>query len=426
VISGNGGDGVQVFGAGASGNEVLGDKIGVDVTGEAMLGNASAGVFLNGASTNLVGWIAPGAGNVISGNGTGGTFAGVTILGPGASGNAVQGNVIGADATGKGSIGNTGGGVFIDDAPQNLVGGTVAGAGNLISGNGAVGVQVFDLGASGNIIQGNVIGLAAGGVAALGNAAGGVFIDNAPGNAVGGPIAAARNVISANGGYGIQVFGPGATGNFIAGNAIGTDIFGTPNAFPNAFGTILLNDALNNVVTGNPTVVDGPVVTGVTLNLSPNRRHIASIAVTFNTGLDAARAMTTTNYRLFAPGPGGTFGTFANVPIPIRSVRYNAATFTVTITPNATLSASITYQLVLNGQPGGLSDPSGRLIDGDRDGLPGGDAILLLTPTGSQTVVGSPTPRHRPARVRPARVHAAAVDALLASGQLGHGRHRLH
>src|SRR5262249_24714789 len=45
----------------------------------------------------------------------------------------------------------------------NTVGGTAAGAGNLISGNGSSGVTVSDSGTTGNVVQGNDVGTDANG-----------------------------------------------------------------------------------------------------------------------------------------------------------------------------------------------------------------------------------------------------------------------
>ena len=52
-------------------------------------------------------------------------------------------------------------------------------------------------GTTGAIIQGNLIGTTASGLAALGNAHRGIFINGAPGNTIGGTTPAARNVIAA-------------------------------------------------------------------------------------------------------------------------------------------------------------------------------------------------------------------------------------
>src|SRR5262245_18409754 len=86
LISGNTVDGVQVDGAAASNNTIQGNFIGTNAAGTAALPNARHGVFLgSGANGNTVGGIAPGSGNVISGNGQ----SGVVIDGAGTTGNVV-------------------------------------------------------------------------------------------------------------------------------------------------------------------------------------------------------------------------------------------------------------------------------------------------------------------------------------------------
>ena len=73
---------------------------------------------------------------------------GVAIAGDsGPIGNLVQGNYIGTDSTGTVALGNGRSGVRIssaigstDSASHNTIGGTAAGAGNLISGNKEDGV----------------------------------------------------------------------------------------------------------------------------------------------------------------------------------------------------------------------------------------------------------------------------------------------
>ena len=73
-----------------------------------------------------------------------------------------------------------GDGIFINDAPNNMIGGTAAGAGNLISGNGSVGIQLFGTLTRGNVIQGNALGLNAAGRPTLPNRAGGIFVNSSP------------------------------------------------------------------------------------------------------------------------------------------------------------------------------------------------------------------------------------------------------
>ena len=51
-------------------------------------------------------------------------------------GNEVAGNLIGVNAAGDATVPNNANGIVINGAPQNLIGGRTAAAGNLIAGNG--------------------------------------------------------------------------------------------------------------------------------------------------------------------------------------------------------------------------------------------------------------------------------------------------
>ena len=80
--------------------------------------------------------------------------------------------------TGTKALGNADSGVEIDGgAANNTIGGTTAGAGNIISGNGGDGIQIYGSGTSNNLVEGNYVGVDAGGTAALGNADWGVILD---------------------------------------------------------------------------------------------------------------------------------------------------------------------------------------------------------------------------------------------------------
>src|SRR5204863_84672 len=85
---GNTGDGVLIEDASTSGNVVVGNLIATDAAGTAALGNSSDGVFIGfGAAANIVGGLAAGARNVISGN----RADGVGFQSAGTSGNLVAG-----------------------------------------------------------------------------------------------------------------------------------------------------------------------------------------------------------------------------------------------------------------------------------------------------------------------------------------------
>jgi hypothetical protein len=68
----------------------------------------------------------------------------------------VQGNLIGTDVIGRAPLGNHSG-VLIQDAPNNQIGGTSPGAGNVIAASQASGVVIFGSNATGNLVQGNLV-----------------------------------------------------------------------------------------------------------------------------------------------------------------------------------------------------------------------------------------------------------------------------
>jgi len=160
VISGNGSAGVNlaVF---ANANQIHGNFIGTDVTGTVALGNGVFGVYMQagfnaGPTNNIIGGLAPGAGNVISGNGGSGIFIEDDDL-TGSFGNLIQGNFIGIDVNGTTALSNGDNGVWIREASDNIIGGTEEGAGNVISANGSDGVEIIGSNATGNAVQGNSI-----------------------------------------------------------------------------------------------------------------------------------------------------------------------------------------------------------------------------------------------------------------------------
>jgi hypothetical protein len=145
----------------------------------------------------------------------------VFIYGALDTGNVVQGNFIGTDATGTLARGSDDNGITIaGGASNNTIGGTAAGDANVISANGGRGVDIGGSGTTGNLVVGNLIGTNAGGASNLGNAGGGVYIfSGASGNTVGGTAAGAGNTIAFNLAAGVSIQDT-ATGNSIRGNAI--------------------------------------------------------------------------------------------------------------------------------------------------------------------------------------------------------------
>ncbi len=258
VISGNTEYGI--FLADTRSNSISGNYIGLDAGGLTALGNVLAGViFSSRAQNNLLGRIGAGAGNVISGN------AEYGVIMAGASSNTIAGNYIGPDSTGQGAPANSNpyGGIGIwGGAANNLIGGTVPGARNLISGNQSYGIFLEDPGTSGNLIQANLIGTDATGTNALGNWFAGVALWNgATSNAIGGPDVNAGNTIAFNQWAGVDIYDAATTNNSIRGNSIfnngglGIDLVVDGESFPG----ITTND-LGDADTGPNDLQNFPVI----------------------------------------------------------------------------------------------------------------------------------------------------------------------
>jgi titin len=244
-------DGIRLESLGT--NVIQGNFLGTDPTGTVALANGEGGIVLNGSPGNLIGGTNASEGNLISG----GNLNGISVIGLASSGNVISGNYIGTTVTGMGSLGNLDNGIEILSAPGNTIGGTNAGSGNIISGNQQDGVLISSAGASGNIIQGNFLGVDATGSTALPNTENGVTIDGAAGNIVGGPTGG--NVISGNGENGVALLDSGGGTNIVQGNLIGTDYTGTVQ-LANVESGVYIQDpgntiggpaALGNVISGN-------------------------------------------------------------------------------------------------------------------------------------------------------------------------------
>ena len=180
--------------------------------------------------------------NVISGN----SSAGVSISGTATTENAILGNYIGLDGAGAAALSNAADGIAIAGSPGNTIGGAAAGDANVISGNGAVGIYLFNAGANGNLIEGNLVGTNAAGTAGIGNHTDGVSVSiGLTGNTVGGTVAGAGNLISGN-----SIFGIGLNGSstLVLGNTVGLDIAGT-YAIPN-FNYGIVVGGPNNTIGG--------------------------------------------------------------------------------------------------------------------------------------------------------------------------------
>jgi CSLREA domain-containing protein len=250
-------------------NHLEGNYIGTNAAGDGPgPGNGSNGVSVTGVA-NYIGWLGTTptppaqARNIISANGA----SGIEVRGVAAGSNLIGGNYIGTDRDGSKDLGNGFNGVWIVDAPVNIVGGTLPEERNVISGNGHHGVDIGGITATGNKIQGNYIGTDKDGKLDLGNDVDGIQIFDAYANVVGGTNAGERNVIVGNGGDGIQIQNPNAMENIVQGNYIGLGADGS-TIIKNAGAGVRMYHGANRNTIGNPAF--GPTASGARNVISGN------------------------------------------------------------------------------------------------------------------------------------------------------------
>jgi hypothetical protein len=209
--------------------------LATNAAGTAASGNGGGGIRINTSGITIGGTTAA-ARNVVSGNGG----VGINVLGSAAT---IQNNFIGTDVTGTIAIGNANAGIRLDLVSGCTIGGTTNGAAQrYFRKHWRRGSNCKP--STGNVVQGNFIGVSASGTTALGNtgnSVGGVSISSSNNNTIGGTVAGAGNVLSGNSGgnaYGIQI--SASSGTMVQGNIIGLDVSGTVKLQNVAGGIIIL------------------------------------------------------------------------------------------------------------------------------------------------------------------------------------------
>jgi CSLREA domain-containing protein len=210
-------DGIQIVGSGN--NVITGNVIGLNPAGTTDLGNAGDGIQIINSTGNTIGGTTPATRNVISGNVGHGIFLSES------NGNTIQGNYLGTNAAGTASIANGVDGIAVEGSSNNTIGGTVAGAGNVTSGNASQGISIFTgfgsvLTPNANIVQGNRVGTNAAGTGDVPNGGDGVRVWSSTNTLVGGTTAGSGNVVRGNAANGVAVFNAPSQGNRILGNEI--------------------------------------------------------------------------------------------------------------------------------------------------------------------------------------------------------------
>ncbi|MBX9852994.1 MAG: T9SS type A sorting domain-containing protein [Cytophagaceae bacterium] len=282
VASCSKGAGIEVRGGPKDNHIFRGNIIGMNASGlGTTFGNVYTGLkFVPSGAVNLIiGGTTAADRNIISMNGRSAVTIpsctgtdGCGILLERVNGVTIQGNYIGVDATGLTAAGNGSTGIQVNGGCSAVViGGSVAGSGNIISSNGfncsdgtapnaRHGIQFVNANGTNNFVRGNYVGLGADGTTLLGNSEEGVSSYQCGNITIGGATSLERNYIagSRKGVY-LQV---GAAINCkVIGNYIGLDITGMI-VKPCSLG-VHINGAAGNFI-GGPNPGEGNIISGNT------------------------------------------------------------------------------------------------------------------------------------------------------------------
>jgi C1A family cysteine protease len=138
-------------------------------------------------------------------------------------------------------------------------------------------------------------------------------------------------------------------------------------------GTPPLSDtrSVTIIVNAKPVMVTG--VHWDTLKLS-KKKKIKVLAVTFSGALDPGSAGKLAGYSLGTAGKDKKFGTRDDKRVALASVSHNPGAHTVMLRPRGTVPKQ---KLQLRICAAIVRDAQGRPLDGDRDGQPGGDFLVI-------------------------------------------------
>jgi CSLREA domain-containing protein len=292
----------------------------------------------------------------------------------------IEGNFIGTDAGGTNDQGNTQDGIRISGA-NNRVGGTLPAARNLISGNNSDGIEITGSGATGNLVQGNLIGTTASGSSGLANTSDGIQIFNsASNNTIGGTAAGAGNVIAFNGADGVfvssgtgnriqrnSIFSNGGLGIDLGANWVTSNDPGDPDSGANRLQNFPVLQSI--VVSGGNTTILGSIDSATS-----NSTYPITIEFFSNSSCDPSGHGEGETFlgAISVSGPGSFIATFA-VSLPLNSV----------VTATATDSAGNTSEF------SACARVNGRIVISKT--AQGGDGTFSYTVASGATVMASPS-----------------------------------
>ena len=333
----------------------------------------------------------------------------------------------------QGSTGNNHGlNVQVGPNSQVTIGGTTAAARNIVSGNADGGIRVTDGSRTSSIvIQGNFVGTQIDGISPLGNGTYGMQVDAK--TTIGGTAAGAGNVIAFNSGLGIGVpITSNASSGLIAVSVLGNSIYSNGNLAIDLNGAgVSLNDLgdtdtnINNngqnfpVLTGVNAVGGNTVITG---RLNSNANSSYRIEFFYNDVRDPSGYGEGQTYLGFTDVTTDSNGNVSfvspTVPGVIPAGRFVTATATkISTSETSEFSFALASLIVTNTLDSGIGSlreaitVANTFVNFDRDGLAGNDVdpITFAIPgAGVQTIT--------PLSALPAISEAVSLDGYSQSG----------
>ncbi len=184
-------------------------------------------------------------------------------------------------------------------------------------------------------------------------------------------------------------------GNLVGSDTLSGSLSRDPTETPAAASYAIRQGTLTAGDNYDITFIDGtltvtfptpPLVTVTDIQMVLNKKHLLTqILVTFSGTVNAGEAENPGTYRVAAAGKNGSFTTKNAKVIMLRSAAFDSTSDNVTLTLEKPFKLSKPVQLQVNGtSPSGLEDGFGRLLDGNHDGEPGGDASAVLSRGGAR------------------------------------------
>ncbi len=152
------------------------------------------------------------------------------------------------------------------------------------------------------------------------------------------------------------------------------------------YGLTISGDGLSAAVSSAFTVTPPPTISRVQILTTGKgkHKHFAGFELFFTAALDPATAENAANFTVTQTVKHGR-------KTKAKTVRaqalYNAASNSVSLSLAGKPAFTLGGQIVVDAGPGGITDASGTALDGNGDGIPGGNAVFTVLPK-ARNVVG--------------------------------------